>query len=256
MEERTVIEWDKDDLETLRLLKVDVLGARHAVMPAARLRSAAHPLSATPTRSRHSAEREHKERKGTASAGLPHDPARRHDRRVPDREPRADVDAAAAAAGGILRSRHRGRDRAAGADPGKNGASLSAAAREISRDEARSRTIRRPRPSTDPKDELRSILNKTLGVPLFQEQAMRIAIVAAKFTAGRGEQAAPRHGDVQARRHDPEFRDEVHQRHDGARLRSRHSPQAASARSAASANTAFPKATRRASPTSSTSRAG
>ena len=26
MDERTVIEWDKDDLETLRLLKVDVLG--------------------------------------------------------------------------------------------------------------------------------------------------------------------------------------------------------------------------------------
>ncbi len=29
----------------------------------------------------------------------------------------------------------------------------------------------------------RSILHKTLGVPLFQEQAMRIAIVAAKFSA-------------------------------------------------------------------------
>ena len=27
-----------------------------------------------------------------------------------------------------------------------------------------------------------SVLNKTLGVPLFQEQAMRLAIVAAKFT--------------------------------------------------------------------------
>ena len=35
----------------------------------------------------------------------------------------------------------------------------------------------------DKKDELRSILHKTLGIPLFQEQAMRIAMVAAKFTA-------------------------------------------------------------------------
>jgi error-prone DNA polymerase len=33
-----------------------------------------------------------------------------------------------------------------------------------------------------PSDELRSVLDKTFGVPLFQEQAMRIAIVAAGFT--------------------------------------------------------------------------
>jgi error-prone DNA polymerase len=33
------------------------------------------------------------------------------------------------------------------------------------------------------RDELRSILHKTLGIPLFQEQAMRIAMVAAEFSA-------------------------------------------------------------------------
>ena len=33
-----------------------------------------------------------------------------------------------------------------------------------------------------PSDELREVLGKTLGVPLFQEQAMKIAIVAAGFT--------------------------------------------------------------------------
>ena len=38
-----------------------------------------------------------------------------------------------------------------------------------------------PRPPHDP-DELRGVLGKTLGVPLFQEQAMRLAIVAADFT--------------------------------------------------------------------------
>jgi error-prone DNA polymerase len=37
-----------------------------------------------------------------------------------------------------------------------------------------------PAPPHDP-DELKNVLKKTLGVPLFQEQAMRIAIVAAKF---------------------------------------------------------------------------
>jgi error-prone DNA polymerase len=40
-----------------------------------------------------------------------------------------------------------------------------------------------PSPAYDDKDELRRVLHKTLGVPLFQEQAMRIAIEAAKFTA-------------------------------------------------------------------------
>src|SRR5258706_621166 len=39
-----------------------------------------------------------------------------------------------------------------------------------------------PSPKHGEKDELYKVLHKTLGVPLFQEQAMRIAIEAAKFT--------------------------------------------------------------------------
>jgi len=39
-----------------------------------------------------------------------------------------------------------------------------------------------PAPEHGPPDELKSVLGKTLGVPLFQEQAMRLAIEAAKFT--------------------------------------------------------------------------
>jgi error-prone DNA polymerase len=39
----------------------------------------------------------------------------------------------------------------------------------------------RPAPPHDP-DELKFVLNKTLGVPLFQEQAMKLAMVAATFT--------------------------------------------------------------------------
>jgi error-prone DNA polymerase len=39
-----------------------------------------------------------------------------------------------------------------------------------------------PSPEHGPPDELHRVLHKTLGVPLFQEQAMRIAIEAAKFT--------------------------------------------------------------------------
>lgn len=41
-----------------------------------------------------------------------------------------------------------------------------------------------PSPEHGPPDELRRILGKTKGVPLFQEQAMRIAIEAARFTPG------------------------------------------------------------------------
>jgi error-prone DNA polymerase len=44
-----------------------------------------------------------------------------------------------------------------------------------------------PAPPHDP-DELRHVLGRTLGVPLFQEQAMQIAIVAAGFTPGEADQ--------------------------------------------------------------------
>ncbi|MCP4784555.1 MAG: error-prone DNA polymerase [Fuerstiella sp.] len=39
-----------------------------------------------------------------------------------------------------------------------------------------------------PNKVLRSVLHKTLGVPIFQEQAMRLAIVAAGFTPGEADQ--------------------------------------------------------------------
>ncbi len=39
-----------------------------------------------------------------------------------------------------------------------------------------------------PNDEIRAVLEKTLGVPLFQEQAMRLAVVAAGFTPGEADQ--------------------------------------------------------------------
>jgi len=41
-----------------------------------------------------------------------------------------------------------------------------------------------PSPQYGPPDELKQVLGKTMGVPLFQEQAMKLAIVAAGFTPG------------------------------------------------------------------------
>ena len=43
-------------------------------------------------------------------------------------------------------------------------------------------------PVTYPSPEIRQVLEKTLGVPLFQEQAMRLAMVAAGFTPGEADQ--------------------------------------------------------------------
>jgi error-prone DNA polymerase len=44
-----------------------------------------------------------------------------------------------------------------------------------------------PDPAHGPPDELRKVLARTKGVPLFQEQAMEIAIEAAKFTPGEAD---------------------------------------------------------------------
>jgi error-prone DNA polymerase len=41
---------------------------------------------------------------------------------------------------------------------------------------------------TYPSEEVRSVLEKTLGVPIFQEQAMKLAVVAAGFTPGEADQ--------------------------------------------------------------------
>ena len=45
-----------------------------------------------------------------------------------------------------------------------------------------------PAPGEGEKDELERVLGKTMGVPLFQERAMRIAIEAAKFTPSEANQ--------------------------------------------------------------------
>ena len=51
-----------------------------------------------------------------------------------------------------------------------------------------------------PKPELEKVLGKTLGVPLFQEQAMRVAIECAGFTPGEADLLAQVDGDLQAHR--------------------------------------------------------
>ena len=118
MADRSVIQWDKDDLEELGLLKVDVLAlgmlsalrrtlelvgaaARHGVL------DAGHP--------------------GRRPGHLRHDLRGRHHRRVPDRIARANEHAAAHAAAHLLRPGDRSGGGAPGPDPGRHGASVPAA---------------------------------------------------------------------------------------------------------------------------------
>ena len=57
-----------------------------------------------------------------------------------------------------------------------------------------------------PRPEVKEVLERTLGVPIFQEQVMQLAIKAAGFSAGEADRlrramaAWKRHGDIHARR--------------------------------------------------------
>ena len=168
MDDRTFIEWDKDDIDALRMMKVDVLALGMLTC----IRKCFDLIARAQGRALRACDHQAGRRRR-----LRHAAPGRVARRVPGREPRADEHAAAAEAAELLRSRHRGRDRPARADPGRHGASLSAAA-ERDREGELSLAVARAWPA----DELYKVLHKTLGVPLFQEQAMRIAIEAAKFT--------------------------------------------------------------------------
>lgn len=106
-----------------------------------------------------------------------------------------------------------------------------------------------------PSKELIPVFERTLGVPLFQEQVMELAVVAAEYTPGEADQlrramaAWKRHGGLEPHR---------------IRLTERmlkkgytpSSPRASSSRSRASAAMAFPSPTRPASPCSPTPAAG
>ena len=113
-----------------------------------------------------------------------------------------------------------------------------------------------PSPEHGPPDELEKVLGRTLGVPLFQEQAMKIAIVAAGFTPGEADRLRramatfKRVGTIET------FQRQDGRGHGRPRLRPRFRRALLPARSRASANTAFPRATRRASPFSSMPRPG
>ena len=168
MEDRTVIEWDKDDLDALGLLKVDVLGLGMLTC----IRKAFTLLKA------HYG-------KDVSLGTVPRDDARIYDmlcradsigvfqvesraqmNMLPRLKPRCFYDLVIEVA--IVRPGpiqgdmvHPYLRRRCGEEPVE---------------------FPSPHPDHGPADELRQVLGKTMGVPLFQEQAMRLAMVAAKFS--------------------------------------------------------------------------
>ncbi len=109
MPERTVIQWDKDDLDDLGLLKVDVLGLG-MLTAIRRCFDLIAGLQRPPA--------EPGERAGGGSAGIRDGVARRNHGRFSDRIARTDGHAAAPQAALLLRPGYRSGHRAPGAHPG------------------------------------------------------------------------------------------------------------------------------------------
>jgi error-prone DNA polymerase len=180
MAERTIIQWDKDDLDAVGLLKVDILALgmlsaiRRCFDLLRRHRNLDLSLATIPSE----------------DTDLRDDRPRRHHRRIPDRvraqmsmlprlRPATFYDLVIEVA--IVR-------------PGPiQGGMVHPYLRRRNKEEE----------ETYPSPELKSFWKRTLGVPLFQEQVMQIAIVAADYSPGEADQlrrsmaAWKRHGGLE-----------------------------------------------------------
>ncbi|MBL8964831.1 MAG: error-prone DNA polymerase [Phycisphaeraceae bacterium] len=165
MEDRTVIEWDKDDIDAMGMLKVDCLGLGML----------------TCIRKCFSLVKQHHGRDLTL-ANIPHDDSKVYDlicaaktigvfqiesraqmNMLPRLRPRRFYDLVIEVA--IVR-------------PGPiQGKMVHPYLRRRNGEE----------PVTYPNEAVKQVLGRTLGVPLFQEQAMKLAIVAAGFTPGEAD---------------------------------------------------------------------
>ena len=106
-------------------------------------------------------------------------PERRHDRGVPDREPGADAVAVPHPAGEPQGHHDPGRDRPAGADPGRRGQPYIERRQRLRVDP--DYQIPYEHPSLEP------ALRETLGAIIFQDQVIEVAIAFAGFSPGEAE---------------------------------------------------------------------
>ncbi|HYF19171.1 MAG TPA: hypothetical protein VEA40_14980, partial [Ramlibacter sp.] len=168
MQDRTTLEWDKDEIDALGILKVDVLGLgmlsclRRAFALLARHKRLSLDLASLPK----DCPETYAMLRRADSLGVFQVESRAQMNMLPRLRPRGFYDLVVQVA--IVR-------------PGP-----------IQGDMVHPYVRRRwgleepeyagPSPEHGDPDELRKVLGKTLGVPLFQEQAMRVAIVAAGFS--------------------------------------------------------------------------
>ena len=166
MDDRTVIQWDKNDLEDLGLLKVDVLGLgmlsaiRRSFDLIERYRGVRHTIATVPAED----SRVYDMIGQGDTLGVFQIESRAQMAMLPRMRPRRFYDLVIEVA--IVR-------------PGPiQGDMVHPYLRRRNGEEAVSY----------PSEAVRDVLARTLGVPIFQEQVMHLAMVAAGFTAGQADQ--------------------------------------------------------------------
>jgi len=166
MADRTVIQWDKDDIDALGILKVDVLalGMLTAIRKAFHLIDLHHGRSLTLATVPQEDPAVYEMLSRADSVGVFQVESRAQMTMLPRLQPRTFYDLVIEVA--IVRP-----------GPIQGGMVHPYLRRRTGEEKA-----------TYPKPELEAVLGKTLGVPLFQEQAMRIAIVAGGFTPSEADQ--------------------------------------------------------------------
>ncbi|WP_454630241.1 error-prone DNA polymerase [Bradyrhizobium cenepequi] len=168
MEDRTFIEWDKDDVDALNMMKVDVLALgmltciRKSFDLIDKHKGERWELATVPQDD----EKVYDMLCRGESLGVFQVESRAQMNMLPRLKPRTFYDLVIEVA--IVR-------------PGPIQGDMVHP--YLRRRKMKPEDIEYPYPKGGNKDELRNVLHKTLGVPLFQEQAMRIAIEAAGFTS-------------------------------------------------------------------------
>ncbi len=166
MEDRQVIEWDKDDIDALKFMKVDVLALgmltciRKAIELMREHKSLHYDLATIPAED----PRTYAMIRRADTLGTFQIESRAQMNMLPRLKPRSFYDLVIEVA--IVR-------------PGPIQGDMVHP--YLRRRDGREKV-------TYPKPELEKVLGKTLGVPLFQEQAMRVAIECAGFTPGEADQ--------------------------------------------------------------------
>ncbi len=204
MDERTFIEWDKDDIDTLGLMKVDVLalGMLSCLRRGLDLLKAHYGKNYSLATLPQDDAAVYEMLSRADSIGVFQVESRAQMSMLPRLKPRCFYDLVIEVA--IVR-------------PGPiQGDMVHPYLRR--RDGIDKEHYPSPAPQHGPADELKDVLKRTLGIPLFQEQAMQIAITAAKFTPDEADGLRRAMATFPPYRQRSSVPRQVHQRHDRARL--------------------------------------